>query len=66
MRAAPADLSVLKELIEAEKVRAVTDRRYSLDQIREDHRYAEAGPGYLNLDRSSGFGDQHAVDAGFL
>jgi NADPH:quinone reductase-like Zn-dependent oxidoreductase len=39
----PADLSVLKELIEAEKVRTVTDRRYSLDQIREDHRYAEAG-----------------------
>jgi len=43
VRASPADLSLLKELIEAEKVRTVIDRRYSLDQIRGDHRYAEAG-----------------------
>ncbi len=40
---AAANQLVLKELIEAGKLRTVIDRRYSLDQIAEAHRYAEAG-----------------------
>jgi NADPH:quinone reductase-like Zn-dependent oxidoreductase len=37
------DVSFLKQLIEAGEIRTVNDRRYSLDQIAEAHRYAEAG-----------------------
>jgi NADPH:quinone reductase-like Zn-dependent oxidoreductase len=37
------DQSFLKGLIEAGKLRTVIDRRYSLNEIAEAHRYAEAG-----------------------
>lgn len=42
-RAEPDDPAFLKRLIEAGKLKTVIDRRYSLDQIAEAHRYAEAG-----------------------
>jgi NADPH:quinone reductase-like Zn-dependent oxidoreductase len=42
-RGAASDLSFLKGLIEAGKLRTVIDRRYSLDEIAEAHRHAEAG-----------------------
>ena len=40
---AAGDLPLLKGLIEAGELRTVIDRRYSLDEIVEAHRYAEAG-----------------------
>jgi NADPH:quinone reductase-like Zn-dependent oxidoreductase len=42
-RAAPGDQALLKELIEAGKLRTVIDKCYALEEIAEAHRHAEAG-----------------------
>jgi NADPH:quinone reductase-like Zn-dependent oxidoreductase len=42
-RGAAGDLPFLRGLIEVGRLRTVIDRRYSLDEIAEAHRYVEAG-----------------------
>jgi len=39
----PGDLLLLKHLVEAEDLKPVIDRCYSLEQIAEAHRYVDAG-----------------------